>query len=196
MVPYYPEGLTDEGLLAQVLRLLEVVLPLEHGKSLVDQGQDIDTHRLAVLLHVHGLVEFLNGLGELLLVEQKLTKVVVDIGDILEVLLGSTERRHGRGNRTQLVLCHTQLDVGIDETAVQINRLLIILGGFGELSEDKVELSPVVVDVGVILVVSNGQFKVILGSILVSCLTLAAVQEINKEQYGLPSSRCRLARLT
>jgi len=80
------DKLTDKSLLAEVLRLLEIVLPLEQGKGLVDQRQNIDTHGLDLLLHVDGLVELLNSLGEVLLVEQEFTVVVVDIGDILKVL--------------------------------------------------------------------------------------------------------------
>lgn len=86
--------LTDQGLLAEVLSLLEVLLPLEQSKSLVNQGQDIDTHGFALLLHLDGLVELLDGLGVVLLVEQKLTVVVVHIGDVLEVLNCPSESGH------------------------------------------------------------------------------------------------------
>lgn len=78
--------LTDKGLLAQVLSLLEVVLPLEQSKSLVDQRQDVDTHGLVLLLFLDSLVELLDGLRIVLLVKKKLTVVVVDVGNILEVL--------------------------------------------------------------------------------------------------------------
>lgn len=62
--------------------------------------------------------------------------------------------------------------MGVDECTVKVNRLLVVLGGFRELSEDEVELSTVVVDVGVILVVGNGELKVISGGILVSYKSL------------------------
>lgn len=164
--------LTDKSLLAKVLRLLEVVLPLEQGKRLVDQGQNVDTHRLDLLLHVDGLVELLNGLGEVLLVEQELTVVVVDVRDLLKVLERSPKSSHGGRNRAHLVLGHTELDVGVDECTVKVNRLLVVLGGFRKLSEDEVELSTVIVNVGVILVVGNGELEVISGGILVSYTSL------------------------
>lgn len=148
------------------------MLPLEQGKRLVDQRQNIDTHGLDLLLHVDGLVELLNGLGEVLLVEQELTIVVVDIGDLLKVLQRSPEGSHGGCNRAHLVLSHTKLDVGVDECTVKVNRLLVVLGGFCKLPENEVELSTVVVDVGVILVVGNGELKVISGGILVSYKSL------------------------
>lgn len=148
------------------------MLPLEQGKRLVDQRQNIDTHGLDLLLHVDGLVELLNGLGEVLLVEQELTVVVVDIRDLLKVLQRSPESSHGGRNRAHLVLGHTKLDVGVDESTVDVNRLLVVLGSFCKLSEDEVELSTVVVDVGVILVVGNGELEVISGGILVSYKSL------------------------
>lgn len=169
------------------------MLPLEQGKRLVDQRQDIDTHRLDLLLHVDSLVELLNGLGEILLVEQELTIVVVDIGDLLKVLQRSPEGSHGGCNGAHLVLSHTKLDVGVDEGTVKINRLLVVLGGFRKLSEDEVELSTVIVNVGVILVVGNGELEVISGGILVSYRSLE--QNPEKSQLNIPSSRCKLARL-
>lgn len=77
--------LTDKRLLAQVLGLLEVLLPLEEGKSLVNQRQNINSHRLALLLHLHSLVKLFDGLAIVLLVEEKLSVVVVDIGNVLKV---------------------------------------------------------------------------------------------------------------
>lgn len=43
----------------------------------------------------------------------------------------------------------------VDEVAVQLNGLLVVLGGVGKFSEDEVKLGTMIVDVGVILVVSN-----------------------------------------
>lgn len=159
---------TNEGLLAEVLGLLEVVLPLEQSKSLVDQGQHVDAHGLASLLHLNSLVELLDGLGVVLLVEQQLTVVVVHIRHLLKVLHGATESSHGGGNGAHLVLCDTELDVGEDERAVEVNGLLVVLGGFGELAEDEVKLGTVVVDIGVVLVVVDGELEVIGGGLLVT----------------------------
>lgn len=162
------DKLTDKSLLAEVLRLLEIVLPLEQGKSLVNQRQNIDSHGLDLFLHVDGLVELLNGLGEVLLVEQELTVVVVDIRNLLKILQRSPEGSHGGCDRAHLVLSYTKLNVGVDKGTIEVNRLLVVLGGFRELSEDEVELSTVIVDVRVILVVGNGELEVISGGILVS----------------------------
>ena len=167
-------GVDDESLLAEVLGLLEVVLPLEQGEGLVDQGQNVDAHGLALLLHLHGLVELLDGLGVVLLVEQELTVVVVYVRDILEVLNRPAESGHGRSNGAHLVLCHTELNVGVDESAVEINRLLVVLGGLGKLGQDEVELGAVVVDIGVILVVGDSKLKVVSSSILVAELQVQA----------------------
>jgi hypothetical protein len=65
--------------------------------------------------------------------------------------------------------------VGEDEGAVEVDRLLVVLGGLGELTQDEVELGAVVVDVGVILVVGNGKLEVVGGGILVSCSTVRKV---------------------
>lgn len=168
--------LTNQGLLAEVLGLLEVMLPLEQRKGLVDEGQDIDAHGLALLLHLDGLVELLDGLLEVLLVKEKFTVVVVDIRNILEVLHGSAEGGHGGSDRSHLVLSDTKLDVRVDKGTVEIDGLLVILSGLGELTKDEVELGAVVVDIRVVLVVGNGKFEVIGGSILVSCITLLDMQ--------------------
>lgn len=160
--------LTDECLLAQVLGFLEVLLPLEKGQSLIDEGQNVDTHGLAQLLHLNGLVELLNGLGVVLLVEQQLAVIVVDIGDLLKVLHRAAESGHGRGNGAHLVLGHTELNVRVNERTVEVDGLLVVLGGLSELAQDEVELGAVVIDVGVILVVSDGELEVIRSSILVA----------------------------
>lgn len=132
------------------------MLPLEDGKSLIYEREDIDAHGLARLLHLYGLVEFLNSLGEVLLIEEEFSVVVVHVGYVFEVLDGSSERSHSRGNGSHLVLGHTKLDVRVDEAAVEFDRLLVVLGGVREFSKDEVELSAMVIDVGVILVVGNG----------------------------------------
>lgn len=163
--------LTDQSFLAEVLGLLEIVLPLEQGKSLVDQGQDVNTHRLALLLHLHGLVELLNCLREVLLVEEKFTVVVVDIGHFFKVLHGSSEGGHGGRNGAHLVLRNTKLNVGVDESTVEVDGFLVILSSLGELSEDEVKLGAVVVDVGVILVVGDGELEVVGSGVLVSFST-------------------------
>lgn len=151
------------------------MLPLEQCERLVDQRQNVDSHGLDLLLHVHRLVEFFDGLVEVLLVQQKLTVVVVNVRHLLKVLYRSSERGHGGCNRAHLVLRHTKLNVRVDEGAVEVNRLLVVLGSFSELPEDEVELGPVVVDIRVVLVLGDGEFEVIRGGVLVSCMKLAGV---------------------
>jgi hypothetical protein len=58
--------------------------------------------------------------------------------------------------------------VRVDERPVKVDGLLVVLGGLGELTQDEVELGTVVVDVGVILVVGDGELEVISSGILVS----------------------------
>jgi hypothetical protein len=55
-----------------------------------------------------------------------------------------------------------------DEGTVEIDRLLVVLGGFGKFTEDEVKLGAVVVDVGVILVVRDGELEVVSSGILVT----------------------------
>lgn len=62
--------------------------------------------------------------------------------------------------------------MGVDKGTVEVNRLLVVLGGFRKLPKDEVELSTVVVDVGVILVVSDSEFEVIRRGVLVSYRSL------------------------
>ena len=64
-------GVDLQRLPAQGLRRPKVILPLEQGKTLVDQRQDIHVRRLG-LLQLDCLVELLNGLVKLALVEQEL----------------------------------------------------------------------------------------------------------------------------
>lgn len=59
-----------------------------------------------------------------------------------------------------------------NEGTVKVNRLLVVLGSLGELSQNEVELSAVVVNVRVILIVSDSKFKVIGSRIFVSYLTV------------------------
>jgi hypothetical protein len=58
--------------------------------------------------------------------------------------------------------------VRVDERTVEVDGLLVILGGLGELTQDEVQLGAVVVDVGVILVVGDGELEVIRSGVLVS----------------------------
>ena len=172
------------------------MLPLEQSQSLVDQGEDVDAHGLALLLHLDGLVELLDSLGVVLLVEQKLTVVVVYIRNLLEVLDRPAEGSHGGGNGAHLVLGDTELDVREDEGAVEVDRLLVVLGGLGELTQDEVELSAVVVDIGVILVVGDGELEVVGGSILVSCSTVRTASVIgglrgSESAYRAPGASWR-----
>ncbi len=178
--PLATHELTNQSLLAELLGLLEVMLPLEQGKGLVDQGKDIDAHRLALLLHLDGLVKLLDGFGEVLLVKEQFSVVVVDVRHILEVLHGASERSHRRCNRAHLVLRNTELNVREDECPVKVDRLLIILGSFSEFTEDEVELGTVVVDVRVVLVVSNSKLEVVLGCVLVAYCPLDMYQQHKK----------------
>ena len=59
--------------------------------------------------------------------------------------------------------------MGEDERAVQINRLLVVFSGLSEFAQNEVQLGAVVVDIRVIFVAVNGEFKIVGGSVLVSC---------------------------
>lgn len=161
------------------------MLPLEQSQGLVDQRQYVDAHGLDLLLHVDRLVELLNGLVEVLLVQQEFSVVVVHIRHFFKVLHGTAEGGHGRSNGAHLVLRHTQLDVRVDKSAVEVDRFLVVLGRLGVLSEDEVQLSPVVVDIRVVLVLSDGQFKVIRSGILVSyILLISRITPVTKKREG------------
>ena len=117
----YERTLTDQGLLAQTLGLLEILLPLEDTKSLVDQRQHIDCSRFGLALHLNSLVKLLNRPLVVLLVEEKLAIVVVNIRHIFKLLHRALECSHSRRNGAELVLCHTELDMGVDERWVEVN---------------------------------------------------------------------------
>ena len=70
----------DERLLAQLLGIVEVVLPLEQRKGLVDEGQDVHSEGLARLLHLDSSVKLLDSLLVLLLIEKQFSVVVVNVG--------------------------------------------------------------------------------------------------------------------
>ena len=168
--------LTDESLLAQVFGSREVLLPLEEGKGLVDERQDVHSAALLadnLLLHLNGSLELLDSLLVLLLVKQKLTVVVVDVALVTEVLDAAAEGGHGGGNRAHLVLCNTKLNVREDELRVEVDRLLVVGGGHGEFREDEVELGAVVEDVGVVGVVLNSKLEVTSGLVTLGCKMLA-----------------------
>jgi hypothetical protein len=59
-----------------------------------------------------------------------------------------------------------------NEGAVEVDRLLVVFSGLGELAQDEMKLGAVVVDVGIILVMSDGKLKVVGSSILVSYSTV------------------------
>ena len=164
--------LTDEGLLAEILGFLVVMLPLEDSKSLVDQREDIDTHGLVPLLHFHSLVEFLDCLREVLLVKEELAVVVIDIRNVLKVLHGPLKGGHRGRHGTHLVLRHTKLDVGENEAAVKFDRLLVVLGSIRKLPKNEVKLRAMIVNIGIILVVRNREIKIVRRRILVSYTVL------------------------
>lgn len=161
-------ALTDEGLLAKSFGLLEVMLPLEEGKGLVNEREHVDTPGFAAALQLNRLVKVIDRLLELLLVKQKLSIVVVHVRGVFEVLESAAERGHGRRNGAHLVLRHTELNVGVDEVAINIDGFLVVLGRFGEFSEDEVQLSAVVVDVWVVLVLTDGGFEIFDGGFLLA----------------------------
>ena len=73
----------------------------------------------------------------------------------------------------------------VDKGAVEVDRFLVVLGRFGVLPEDEVQLSPVVVDIRVVLVLSDGQFKVIRSGILVSyILLISRITPVTKKREG------------
>jgi hypothetical protein len=116
--------LTNKSLLAQILGGGEVLLPLEESKGLVDERQNVHSSALLandLLLHLNGGLELLDGLLVLLLVEQELTVVVVNIALVAEVLDATAEGSHGRGDRSHLVLCDTELNVREDELRVEVD---------------------------------------------------------------------------
>jgi hypothetical protein len=193
-------ALTDKSLLAQILSGGEVLLPLEESKSLVDERQNVHSSALLaddLLLHLNGSLELLDGLLVLLLVEQKLTVVVVNIALVAEVLDAAAEGGHGRGDRAHLVLCDTELDVREDELRVEVDGLLVVGGSHGELGEDEVELGAVVEDIGVLRVVLNGKLKVTSSLIAFSCGIIVSTEiEVGIQAPNILCSRCMLARLT
>jgi hypothetical protein len=56
-----------------------------------------------------------------------------------------------------------QLDVGEDEGTVEFDGLLVVSRGVGELTEDEVQLSSMVVDVGIVFVL-RGRLLEVIGS--------------------------------
>lgn len=137
------------------------MLPLEDSESLVDEREDVNAHGLALLFHFHSLVELFDRLREVLLVKEELAVVIVDIGHVLKVFHGSLESGHRRCHRAHLILGHTKLDVGENEAAVKFDRLLVVLGRVRKLTKNEVKLGAMIVDVGVILIVSNREVKVV-----------------------------------
>lgn len=153
--------LTNQGLLAQLLSFGEFLLLLEQSQSLVDQRQNIHGHRLGLLLHFHGGIKLLDSLLELALVEQQLTVVVVDIRHLVKVLDTPSEGGHGGRYRAHLVLGNTELNVRKDEGGIEVDGLLVVLGSLLELAVDKVQLSAVVVDIRVLVILLNGLLEIV-----------------------------------
>lgn len=159
----YMIKLTDESLLAQVLGGREVLLPLEERERLVDKRENVHSAALLtdnLLLHLNSRLELLDSLLVLLLVEQQLAVVVVNVALVTEVLDAAAEGGHGRGDRTHLILGNTKLDVREDELGVEIDGLLVVSRGHGELRKNEVKLGTVVEDVGVAGVVLDGKLEV------------------------------------
>jgi len=140
---------------------VKVLLPLKQRERLVDQRQHVHPQRLRGLLHVDRRVKLLNRLLVLLLIEQQLPVVIVHVWHFVEVLDRAAEGRHGRGDGAHLVLRDAELDVREDEVLVELDRLLVVFGRFGEFAEDEVELGAVVVDIWVVFVLLRRLLKVI-----------------------------------
>jgi hypothetical protein len=81
-----------------------------------------------------------------------------------------------------------------DEVAVEVDRLLVVLLRLGELALDEVELSAVVIDVGILGILRQGRLKVLLSLVRGTCERLVTEKTII-DHFGLPSSRFMLARL-
>ena len=62
-----------------------------------------------------------------------------------------------------------------DKVLVQVDGFLVVLGSFGELVQDEVELSPVVIDIRVLVVLFFGFFEVFRRGSLIACMLLVAV---------------------
>ena len=154
------------------------MLPLEERQRLVDQGKHVHAHGLGQLLHLDGGVELLDGLLVLALVQEQLTVIVIHIGDLVEVLDAATEGGHGGRDGAHLVLRNTELDVGEDKVAVQIDRLLVVLGRLGELALDEVQLRTVVVDIRVISVLGQREVKIF--NRLVGCTCRLVLDSISR----------------
>jgi len=188
--------LTDESLLAEILSGREVLLPLEERKCLVDERQHVHSAALLtnnLLLHLNSRLELLDCLLVLLLIEQQLTVVVVNIALVAEVLNATTEGGHGRGDGTHLVLGNAELDVREDELRIEVDRLLVIGGGHGELGKDEVKLSAVVEDIRVGGVVLDGKLEVTGGFVTLGCNVVLAMTygRIRDKTYSAPDACSR-----
>lgn len=81
-----------------------------------------------------------------------------------------------------------------DEILVQIDGLLVIFSCIGKLAKDEVKLSPMIVDIRVILLLFRGLLEVTCRRISISCFG-QCLHSTSIELLCLPSSRCMLARL-
>ena len=99
----------------------------------------------------------------LLLVEEQLAVVVVDIALVTEVLDATAQGGYERADGTHLVLSNTKLNVREDELGVEVDGLLVVGSGQGELGKDEMELGAVVEDVRVVGVVLDGKLEVMGG---------------------------------
>lgn len=111
------------------------MLPLENQEGLVDIWKGVRGSEL------NSLIEALVSLVELLLVQEKLSVVVVNIARLWEVLQCLLENVHGIRNVPKLVLGNTILNVREDELGLKLDRLDIILGSGLVLASDKEDLA-------------------------------------------------------
>jgi hypothetical protein len=108
---------------------------LEDQEGLVDIWEGVRGSEL------NSLVEALEGLVELLLVQEKFSVVVVNIARLWEFLQCLLENVHGVRNVSKLILGNTVLDVREDELGLKLDRLDIILGSGLVLAGDEEDLA-------------------------------------------------------
>ncbi|KAI6749195.1 hypothetical protein HG531_008142 [Fusarium graminearum] len=166
-------SLTNKSLLAESLGLLEILLPLEESQGLVDEGQDIHRHGLGLLLHLHGGIEFLDGFGEVTLVKEQLSVVVID--RLLVVLLSIGE---------------VALDeMGLGTVVVNIRVVLVLLEGLGELGLGLFRLTKLQADAGALDVTLRHRGVKLDALVEVLC-SLGVVTEQSAESTSHVISKC------
>lgn len=75
-------------------------------------------------------------------------------------------------------MCNTKLNVAEDEIGVKINGVLVVFGGFTELSTNEVKLRTMVVDVRVVRILNDSFRKVFGSGVSVTCDSVSSVQQL------------------